>query len=96
MLKVQVVDRFLKFGYVMVSYEEDLDSLTYLTNKRRKGAAGSSAAPANLIPIVPPTDTYEVAYIMAGRAGYHRRYLVYAKASLPALSHTRRRNAYAA
>ena len=77
----QVVDSFLKFGYVMVSYEEDLDSLTHMTNKRRKGAAGSGGAlTPNLIPIVPPTDTYEIAYIMAGRAGYHRRYLAYAMA----------------
>lgn len=77
----QVVDSFLKFGYVMVSYEEDLESLTHITNKRRKGAASGAAALApNLIPIVPPTDTYEIAYIMAGRAGYHRRYLAYAMA----------------
>lgn len=74
----QVMDSFLKFGYVMVSYEEDIDSLSYMASKRRKGSG--SAAPVNKIPIVPPTDTYEIAYIMAGRAGYHRRYFAYAMA----------------
>lgn len=75
----QVIDSFLKFGYCTVSYEEDLDSLAYQSAKRRKagGKTVAATAPVNLIPIVPPTDTYEIAYIMAGRAGYHRRYLVY-------------------
>jgi len=83
----QVIDSFLKFGYCVVSYEEDTDSLARQSIKRRRGVAGfgngkasGQREPINLIPIVPPTDTYEVAYVMQGRAGYHRRYLVYAMA----------------
>ena len=86
----QVIDSFLKFGYCVVSYEEDDDSLARMSIKRRRGIPGiksedSSKAkilkePINLIPIVPPTDTYEVAYMMTGRAGYKRKYLVYGMA----------------
>ncbi len=76
----QVVDSFLKFGYAMVSYEEDLDSLARQSTKRRVGPGKQKIQIANLIPIVPPTDTYEIAYVMAGRAGYHRQYLVYGQA----------------
>ena len=80
-----VVDSFLKFGYVVVSYEEDDQSLARQSIKRRRGGAGDGKAaivnePMNLIPIVPPTDTYEVAYVMGGRAGYKRSYLVYGMA----------------
>ena len=84
-----VIDSFLKFGYCVVSYEEDDQSLAQQSIKRRKlpgqdGAIGSKSKekkePINLIPIVPPTDTYEVAYVMGGRAGYKRNYLVYAMA----------------
>ena len=106
-----VIDSFLKFGYVVVSYEEDEESLARQAVKRRAGAAGTDGAagaagadgadgadgaagggarastaagkqrvirePVNLIPIVPPTDTYEVSYVMTGRAGCHRKYMVY-------------------
>ena len=84
-----VIDSFLKFGYCVVSYEEDDQSLAQQSIKRRKlpgqdGAVSSKSKekkePINLIPIVPPTDTYEVAYVMGGRAGYKRNYLVYAMA----------------
>lgn len=87
----QVVDSFLKFGYVVVSYEEeDDDSLTRMSIKRRRGIPSIKSEdranakvlkePINLVPIVPPTDTYEVAFIMTGRAGYKRKYLVYGMA----------------
>lgn len=81
----QCVDSFLKFGYVVVAYEEDTDSLARQSIKRRRGGGDNAKAkvvnePVNLIPIVPPTNTYEVAYIMTGRAGYHRQYLVYSMA----------------
>lgn len=81
-----VIDSFLKFGYVMVSYEEDDQSFAQQSIKRRAGASGAAGKqkvlrePTNLIPIVPPTDTYEVAYVMGGRAGYHRKYFAYAMA----------------
>jgi hypothetical protein len=53
--------------------------------KRRAGVSENGKAkvvkePTNLIPIVPPTDTYEVAFVMGGRAGYKRSYLVYGMA----------------
>lgn len=81
----QVIDSFLKFGYVAVAYEEDYNSLARMSIKRRQGvdSGGKSKViqePINLIPIVPPTDCYEVAYVMAGRAGYHRKYLMYSMA----------------
>ena len=87
----QCVDSLLKFGYVVVSYEEDDESMSRQSIKRRRGIPGVKSEesggkanvlkePVNLIPIVPPTDTYEVAYVMAGRAGYHRKYLVYGMA----------------
>jgi len=86
----QVIDSFLKFGYVVVCYEEDDDSLSRMSIKRRRGIPGirtddSSRGrilkePINLVPIVPPTDTYEVAFAMAGRGGYKRKYLVYSMA----------------
>jgi len=84
----QVIDSFLKFGYAVISYEEDDDSLARMSIKRRRGIPGVKAEkepkvlkePINLVPIVPPTDTYEVAYTMVGRAGYKRKYLVYGMA----------------
>ena len=91
-----VIDSFLKWGYCVVSYEEDEASLASMSVKRRRTNATNASnttnaggkakrevffsEPVNLIPIVPPVDTYEVAYVMTGRAGYHRRYLVYAQA----------------
>jgi hypothetical protein len=82
----EVVDSFLKFGFVVVSYEEDEDSLARQSIKRRAlsspqdgGKTKVASPPVNLIPIVPPTDTYDVAYVMGGRVGYHRKYLVYAR-----------------
>lgn len=71
-----VIDSFLKFGYVVVAYEEDLESLAAQSKKRRKdGLAGQQQ---NLIPLVPPIDTYDVAFVMGGRCGYQRQYLCYA------------------
>jgi len=80
-----VVDSFLKFGYAVMSYEEDDNSFARQSVKRRAGVGvgGKSKVlkdPVNLVPIVPPTDTYEVAYVMTGRAGYKRSYLIYGMA----------------
>jgi hypothetical protein len=68
-----VVDSFLKFGYCVCSYEEDITSLSHQSLKRRR-----EAEVRNFVPIVPPTETYEVSYIMGGRMGYRREYLVHA------------------
>jgi hypothetical protein len=81
-----VMDSFLKFGYVVVVYEEDEDSLAIQSLKRRAGAGGDGrprvAAPSavNMVPLVPTVDTYDVAFVQAGRAGYKRKYLVYSTA----------------
>lgn len=76
-----VVDSFLKFGYCVVSYEQDTSSLlTQSIQRRRASYRGGDKEPQNLVPIVPPTDTYEIAYVMGGRAGYKREYCVYSTA----------------
>jgi len=81
-----VVDSFLKFGYAAVVYEEDESSLMSMSRKRQRGAtgqagsAGKASETQNIIPIVPPTDTYEIAYAMVGRGGYMRKYFLYGKA----------------
>jgi hypothetical protein len=76
-----VIDSFLKFGYVVVVYEADDGSMAQRSLKRRRGVKLETARePVNLVPIVPQIDTYEVAYAMTGRAGYKRQYLVYGTA----------------
>ena len=78
-----MTDSFLKFGYCVVSYEEDSESLVGRAAKRLRDAQArptARSAPVNLVPIVPPTNTYDVAYVMTGRAGYKRQYMVYAQA----------------
>jgi hypothetical protein len=76
----QVVDSFLKFGYAAVVYEEDEVSLMSMSAKRQRGVSGKASVASNIIPIVPPTDTYEVAYTMVGRGGYLRKFFVYGTA----------------
>ena len=75
-----VIDSFLKWGFVVVSYEHSDDYTTKVSTKRQKKE--SNDANSNevevLIPIVPTLGTYEVAYFMGGRKGYKREYMVYA------------------
>ena len=78
-----VIDSLLKFGFVVIAYEEDEESLVARSRarrERREPAAARAAQANNLVPIVPPTDTYDVAYVMGGRVGYKRRYLCYSNA----------------
>tara|TARA_B110001452_G_scaffold267378_1_gene277052 strand:+ start:1137 stop:2414 length:1278 start_codon:yes stop_codon:yes gene_type:complete len=75
-----VVDSFLKFGYVAVVYEEDESSLMSMSAKRQRGVSGKASVISNIIPIVPSTDTYEIAYTLAGRGGYLRKYFLYGTA----------------
>lgn len=72
-----VVDSFLKFGYVAVVYEDDEVSLMSMSAKRQRSVSGKASVSSNIIPIVPPTDTYEVAYAMIGRGGYLRKFFLY-------------------
>ena len=72
----KVVDSFLCWGYTVFSIEEDEDS--YATQELKRQRPDSSAAKvANLVPVVPPSDTYSVAFVMGGRCGYVRKYIVY-------------------
>ena len=51
------------------------------SSRRGKQKAPSKVdQPQNLIPVVPPTETYEVAYEQTGRLGYSRQYTVYSTA----------------
>ena len=88
-----VIDCFLKWGFVPISYEEFEDETrrAALLSKRRKlsepppvRAKGKvktvpqePTAPAVVIPIVPSLGSYEVAYNMGGRQGYKREYKLY-------------------
>ena len=104
-----VVDCFLKWGHVVVSYEQDesdqrrariharRDEQTRGKSKLKRGSGGGSVAaamaahaadaeahaaatataPPLIVPRVPLLGTYEVAFVMGGRAGYTRAYRVY-------------------
>ena len=90
-----VIDCFLKWGLVPISYEEYEDDTlrASLLSKRMKlspkGRGGSNASKAVaattraspvIVPIVPTLGSYEVAYAMGGRKGYKRQYLLYSNA----------------
>lgn len=75
-----VIDSFLKWGFVVVAYEEDEESAASQTLKRRRKAdEGLAGKQSNLIPIVPPVETVDVAFCMGGRCGYKRQYIVYSQ-----------------
>ena len=71
-----VIDAFLKWGAVVVVYEEDDESLSGQLAKRQRSARGEQGT-NNLYPMVPPRETYDLAFVQGGRAGYKRQYLVY-------------------
>ena len=90
-----VIDCFLKWGLVPISYEEYEDDTlraTLLSKRMKlspKGRGGSNASKAVaattraapvIVPIVPTLGSYEVAYAMGGRQGYKRKYLLYSNA----------------
>lgn len=85
-----VIDCFLKWGLVVVSFEDYEDDFRSKANmaKRQKVAkervstgsrvvAEAHKEPPRIIPIVPALGTYEVAFKMGGRNGYKRLYSVY-------------------
>ena len=82
-----VIDSLLKWGYAVTVYEEDNDSLAKQVVKRRRTAQGDKGkgkaverdVPVNLYPLVPPRETYDVAYVQGGRLGYKRQYFVYSQ-----------------
>lgn len=82
-----VLDSFLKFGYVVVVYEPNDDDVVTGGGVKRRAAVGGDGRPRaaqatapNTIPLVPTIDTYDCAFVQAGRAGYRRKYLVYSTA----------------
>lgn len=78
-----VIDMFIKFGFCLVSYEEDTHSILTQRRKRPKGPGAPAEPPKespNYVPIVPQMGTFEVAYVMGGRNGYKRDYFVYGTA----------------
>jgi hypothetical protein len=88
-----VIDCFLKWGMVAISYEDYEDDVrrAALLSKRRKveeptgkgksmATKAVEAAPTELpvvVPMVPALGTYEIAFRMGGRSGYKREYYVY-------------------
>ena len=75
------IDSLLKWGYVVFVYEpDDQDDQFVPPRNEQKRKKKKKQAVENLVPLVPPSDTYDVAYVATGRAGYGRRYLVYSTA----------------
>ena len=72
-----VVDSFLKWGLCAVVYEEDDESLQAQLAKRQRVADGKGLAASNLVPMVPPRESYDLAFVQGGRAGYKRTYRLY-------------------
>lgn len=86
-----VIDCFLKFGLAVFSFEYEQKDKTRHAVKRLRGEVGSGLGGRkgtgddnktydNVIPIVPPLGTYDIAFNTVGRAGYVREYLVYSQA----------------
>ena len=80
-----VIDSFLKYGYVVVAYDEDEESLQRQRVKRlRRAKEKQGAAPEepqnNLVPMVPTIDTYDLSYVHSGKKGYKRQYIVHSTA----------------
>ena len=77
----EVIDSLLMFGYVVVVYDEDDDSLQKRRLKRLKMSKGqTSEDPKNFIPIVPSIDTYDISFVYTGKLGYKRKYLIHSTA----------------
>jgi len=71
-----VIDSFLIMGFVVVSYErDDVPSATNsIRDRKRKRDPNASA---NLMPVVAPIGSYDLAFVMSGRAAMQRSYRVY-------------------
>jgi len=83
-----VIDCYLKWGYVAISYEEEENPLVKTKRQKVKSEAKKSSKakvavdsakelPPVVVPMVPILGSYEIAFQMGGRAGYKREYLVY-------------------
>jgi hypothetical protein len=82
-----VIDNFLKFGFSVFAFDEQPEDAIARVAKRLKTQIGRGedvgrergSLPTNIIPIVPPLGTYDVAFNASGRSGYSRKYLVYSQ-----------------
>lgn len=83
-----VIDCYLKWGFVAISYEEEENPLIKTKRQKVNSAAKKSSKakvavdsvkelPPVVVPMVPILGSYEIAFQMGGRAGYKREYLVY-------------------
>jgi len=71
-----VIDSFLIMGFVVVSYErDDVPSATNSIRERKRKRDPSASA--NLMPIVAPIGSYDLAFVMSGRAAMQRSYRIY-------------------
>ena len=71
-----VIDSFLIMGFVVVSYErDDVPSATNSIRERKRRRDVSASA--NLLPIVAPIGSYDLGFVMTGRAAMQRSYRVY-------------------
>ena len=69
-----VLDSLLKWGLVVVAYDEDEE----LKDRASKvPAANGAKRDAVLAPLVPPRECIEIAYRQSGRMGYTRKYVVF-------------------
>ena len=69
-----VLDSLLKWGLVVVAYDEDEE----LKDRASKvPAANGAKRNAVLAPLVPPRECIEIAYRQSGRMGYTRKYVVF-------------------
>ena len=69
-----VLDSLLKWGLVVVAYDEDEE----LKDRASKVPAAKGAKrDAVLAPLVPPRECIEIAYRQSGRMGYTRKYVVF-------------------
>lgn len=73
----RAIDSILKFGYCVWVYEEDVDSVTSV---RAASKQKDTDYQLNRMPVVPPTEAYEVGYMATGRLGYLRKYSVFSTA----------------
>ena len=81
----EVVDSFIQYGFVAVSIEEELPPPFggFTTSEReakrpRKSYVGYTTSgksnALNRVPVVCEPGTYELSFVMGGRAGYRREY----------------------
>ena len=72
-----VVDSFLKFGYVVIAYDEHVERARVQHGASDAAKKRKRPSPTFTIPIVPMLGSYEVAFQQSGALKYKREYMVY-------------------